>query len=1472
MGHTGNTLRNTVDPYAVYVNCCESLSDKKTVIFVGSQRVDQACELFYTPVSVGNRAVLRGMLDSGSMSCTISEEAESKLQSFGVVLTLKSVPENVVMVGCGGLLTRPKCIYNLDLEVYGFRFEVPTFVVPGQRDELIIGTNVLRPVIQKMKCDPKYWELISSRTSDPGCDEFLQLLSCTSRWSGSEQPDKIGSVKLRQAVTLLPQKEYVVWGKLPSSTPVSPGCTVIVEPSSTRSAPKSILVGRVVTPMWGDHWIPMKVLNPTLKPITLRRNTKIADVFSCVAVEDMTFYQGLCKSVSDFSGVPTVTPDPTFDPVKLLAERGLGDIDVQSCEVSDECKRKLAHLLLTYQDVFSRDKLDCGEAKDFVHRIHLTDDRPFRLPYRRVPPAHYQQLREVLSDMEIKGIISKSVSEYASPLVIVWKKSGDLRICTDFRWLNAKTVKDAHPLPHQADCLAALGGNILFSTMDLTSGFYNIPLHESDRHYTAFTTPLGLYEYNRLPQGLCNSPASFMRMMLSIFGDLNFSKLLCYLDDLLIFAPTEDEALMRLQIVFNRLRANNLKLSQKKCHFLRSSVRFLGHVIDADGVSVDQEKVKVISAFVKNDLMNPDGCTPSQQKIRSFLGMVLFYQHFIPGCSRIAKPLYALTAGQKRKAKGRGKAGTYRTLTPQDWTPACERAFEGLKTALLNCVMLSHPDFDSPFILSTDASMDGLGAVLSQVPPGELKARPVAFASKSLSRSQTKYPAHRLEFLALKWAVCDKFSHWLKGHSFTVWTDNNPLTYILTKPKLDACEQRWVSKLAPYSFDIKYIPGKQNVVADALSRTPFVTPLAQRILAEPYSELLEQVCEMNGDVVQDSFHLTCQTQLLDSLSVANNADMSMSQEDVSSVLTSLIDWDSASRQRATYLANHLTTLEKKDLNISTVFDLADLRSRQEQDPVVSRVSFYVERKQRPSRRERCNESRQTLKLLKQWEKLAFLNGILYRVTKDAITKKKRFQFVVPGSLIAAVLRGVHDDAGHQGQPRTLSLARQRFFWHDMEKDVRGHVRNCHRCVLSKTPEPSVRAPLESIKTSAPLELVCIDFWSAEDHNNKSLDVLVITDHFTKLAHAFPCQNQTAKCVAKKLWHCFFCIYGFPERIHSDQGANFESELMTELLQLSGVSKSRTSPYHPMGNGTTERFNRTLGSMLRSLPPRSKQKWPQMIQTLTFVYNCTSHETTGFAPFYLMFGRVPRLPVDHMFKSVLKDDNICDYNVYVKTLVDDLRSAMLHAQRNIAKEQKHQSDQYNKRVKGLPLSPGDRVLVANKNARGRRKLSDRWEPIIYTVVASKPAIHIYRIRDAHGNERVVHRNLLLDINFLPLMVDIDNNASCSVSETANTAQEGAALSVVDAEAGTVESSLAESLTWPSESADDRTSEWVRQFPTSVPDNVTSPGVQSCDDSVHPISCPSEPHIVEQPTTRFGRVIKSVCRLIDSMAQIEILLDV
>lgn len=507
----------------------------------------------------------------------------------------------------------------------------------------------------------------------------------------------------------------------------------------------------------------------------------------------------------------------------------------------------------------------------------------------------------------------------------------------------------------------------------------------------------------------------------------------------------------------------------------------------------------------------------------------------------------------------------------------------------------------------------------------------------------------------------------------------------------------------------------------------------------------------------------------------------------------------ATESRAAQLVQSLQQLAPPGQDPLPVFSLEELQRSQELDPTISKVIPFVNRKRRPSRRERNGFDSGALVLNKQWERLKVQNGVLYRVTKDPLSKQKRHQYVLPQSLKEKALNGIHDLAGHQGQGRTLHLARQRFFWPKMEQDVKEYVKCCQRCILAKTPEPSARAPLESIRTSAPMELVCIDFWCAEDSKQRSVDVLVLTDHFMKLAHAFPCSNQTAKQVARKLWDNVFCVYGFAERIHTDQCANFESELIVELLKLSGVTKSHTTAYHPMGNGGTERFNRTLGNMLRSLPLRAKQQWPQQIQTLTFAYNATVHETTGYAPFHLMFGRVPRLPVDVMFKQVLRDPVVVDHSCYVKTLMSHLHEAANIAQQHTVKEQQKQARGYNRKVKGTYLNKGDRVLLANKRERGKRKLADKWEGTVYTVIDRNPQTHIYKLTDGQGNTKVVHRNLILDISFLPVKLPEDGD-SC----------ESQLADVRDSECESVDpiDSLEE------ENSEERTSSWILNGPTDT----------------------------------------------------------
>ncbi|KAI2646029.1 Methylcytosine dioxygenase TET1 [Labeo rohita] len=328
------------------------------------------------------------------MACTISKNAVEKIGSAGVLPVKKRSEENIVLVGCGGQQTQPEGFYDLEIQFFGIQCVVPCLVVPGQRDDLILGSNIIKHLIHELKKNSDYWDIASRPDNkfDGDIQRFLSMFTGVERWKGETVPDKIGTVKLTQAVVLLPEHEHLVWGRLPPNVPMSPGSTVIVEPTNSKAMPRDILVGRLVTPLWGDRWVPMTVVNPTNKVVTLKRNSKMADVFPCIASEDFEIFQGLHVTPVESKPDDSRNSSAVTHIDKNLFNLGLGDIDINWSQISDDCKSKLTQLLADYQDIFSKHPLDCGEAIGYVHRIRLTDDRPFRLPYRRVPPAHYEKL------------------------------------------------------------------------------------------------------------------------------------------------------------------------------------------------------------------------------------------------------------------------------------------------------------------------------------------------------------------------------------------------------------------------------------------------------------------------------------------------------------------------------------------------------------------------------------------------------------------------------------------------------------------------------------------------------------------------------------------------------------------------------------------------------------------------------------------------------------------------------------------------------------------------------------------------------------------------------------------------------------------------------------------------------------------------------------------------------------------------
>ena len=374
-----------------------------------------------------------------------------------------------------------------------------------------------------------------------------------------------------------------------------------------------------------------------------------------------------------------VKPGSDTDPENLLSRLQIGGTPAQQAE--------LGVLLTRYADVFALCDEDLGYTDRVRHEIPLTDDNPVSQPYRRIPPTQLEEVREHISELLRKGVICESSSAYASPVVLVRKADGSLRLCVDYRRLNSKTKRDAFPLPRIDESLDALGGAQIFSTIDLVSGYHQVAVHEKDRHKTAFVTPFGLYEYQRMPIGVCNAPATFQRLIHAIMSDLVFQVVLVYLNDLLVYSSTFQDHLVRLETVLKRLRETGLKLKIEKCHFLQSEVKFLGHQVLSEGVHTDPDKISAVWEW-------PVPNTPKE--LRLFLGFCSFYRKCIEGFSQIAGPLHGVVnvcLREKRPYKG---AQVYRSL----WTPKCQIAFEHLKDKL--APTLGCADFTLPFVIETE--------------------------------------------------------------------------------------------------------------------------------------------------------------------------------------------------------------------------------------------------------------------------------------------------------------------------------------------------------------------------------------------------------------------------------------------------------------------------------------------------------------------------------------------------------------------------------------------------------------------------------------------------------------------------------------------------------------------------------------------------------------------------------------------------
>ena len=1033
--------------------------------------------------------------------------------------------------------------------------------------------------------------------------------------------------------------------------------SAILEQTLNQRQPNmGIMLARVV--VTGQKQVPMRVFNPGADPVLLYKGTTIGRLIPLRREDIVEHAEGTVTNCRIQMGSSSAE-QPVGVPEHLQ------DLFQRSKEHLTEVQGlKVAELLNRYSDVFTKNDMDMGQTDMVKHSIKTGDTSAIRQPFRRLPVVQQQEAERQVTEMLERGIIEKSQSPWASPIVLAKKKDGSTRFCVDYRRLNNVTVKDAYPLPRIDDTLDALSEASWFSTMDLANGYWQVALDEEAKEKSAFRVRGGLYQWNVMPFGLCNAPSTFERLMERVLEGLHWKILLVYLDDIIIYGKTFGEELDRIEAVFQRLRKAKLKLKPKKCHLFCKQVGFLGHVVSEEGVATDPEKIEAVKAWP----------TPtSVTEVRSFVGLASYYRRFIKGFAVVARPLHKLMEKEER----------FR------WTKECGESFAELKKRLVSAPILGYPRLQGKYILDTDASGYGIGAVLSQEQDGQ--ERVIAYGSRTLSKAERNYCVTRRELLAVVVFV-KKFRQFLLGREFDIRTDHGSLRWLVTFKDPEGQLARWHEVLGEYQYNVIHRAGRVHGNADGLSRRPCV----QCGRLEPLNIPVVPQKEVRGEAEKFA---------------SGPGEPGGSRVRVGTIL------------------------------MTPQLDLADVREAQLGDHTIRRVMVALESGAQPDWKEASGWRPAAKAYLGQWGQLRVRDGVMCRRWQSSDGRSGRWQLVVPCALRGKIVRDIHGGraGAHLGMKKTLGKVVEHYYWVGHTADVRSWCRTCEVCGARGVAGRKPRAGLRQYPVGGPMERVAMDIMGPFPESQRGNRViLVLADYFTKWAEAFPLPNQEASTIAEKLVEEVVCRFGVPRELHSDQGTNFESNLMAEVCRLLGIHKTRTTPYNPKSDGLVERMNRTLLDMMAKMiePAQGQRDWDQVIPYALMAYRSAIQESTGETPNMMMLGRETRLPA-HM-RVPPPGEGEQEKGDYALGLRGRLQDAWERAARNLESSAARQKEYYNRKLFGSPHKPGQAVwLYKSRRKSGvSPKLASRWEGPY--LVTDRLAVVTYRIQKGpRGRPKVVH---------------------------------------------------------------------------------------------------------------------------------------
>ena len=544
-----------------------------------------------------------------------------------------------------------------------------------------------------------------------------------------------------------------------------------------------------------------------------------------------------------------------------------------------------------------------------------------------------------------------------------------------------------------------------------------------------------------------------------------------------------------------------------------------------------------------------------------------------------------------------------------------------------------------------------------------------------MNETEQRYHSNKQEFLALKWAVTEQFHEYLSPYGknrneFVVRTDNNSLTYIFSSANLDAAGQRWVARLASYNFSLEY-----QSVADFLSQMNECLP------EEEVQEYLNQIPYPGVKAVLDNAIMPIEECAEQGVRLTPDCQGDCQEEAV----------------------------EARPARLATT-NVTDWKQEQKEDPVLYQVAKQLRAPHETFKAalHKVLDKKATATYVKVKEQLLIKNGLLYQKTRQGQADKIVFQFVVSQRHRGTALDGCHREAAHQGQRCSTTLIQERFWWPGMTQDLRNCIKKCGHCRKYEAAPPV--APMKPLACSGPGELLHIDFTSIEEtvplkEDPVICNVLVLQDHFSKYVVAYVVKDQTGHTAAKTLRNGYFRLFGAPAYLVSDQGKAFTGHVITHLWELYGVQKLRTSPYHAQTNGQVECMNQMIICMIGKLEEDRKACWSKHLPELLLAYNATCSAVTGYSPYYLLFGRRPRIPVDYLFPTLHDSPHQTKMEVSVAAMQKRLKEAFTVARCLTSEEVARQCCYYDCKAGAVALQPGDIVMVHTNGFVSKQKVKD-----------------------------------------------------------------------------------------------------------------------------------------------------------------------